>query len=117
MSPVVIVALGCCGVVALDALGSLLARSIGFNYALLTPVSLVLYAATGFLAAREADLWLVGSVGGAATAATDATIGWRISRLLGADREDAVTANLEMGVATMVTLGGAVIGTLAGLAA
>jgi hypothetical protein len=117
VSPVVIVVLGCCAVLVVDAVGGLLARSIGFNYALLTPVSLLVYAATGFFAARAGDLWLVGSVGGAAAAATDATVGWRIARILGVDREDAVTDEIEMGVAALVTLGGAAVGTLAGLAA
>jgi hypothetical protein len=117
MPAIVIVVLGCCAVLAFDAVGALAARRIGFNYAFLTPVSLILYAATGFFAAQAADVWLAGSLGGAAAAATDATVGWRVARSLGVDREDAVTPNLEMGVATMVTLGGAALGTLAGLAA
>ncbi len=101
----------------LDSVGGLLARRIGFNYVLLTPTSLLLYAATAFLAAREADAWLFGSLGGAAAAATDGTVGWRIARMLEVDSEDAVSPNLEMGVATIVTLGGAMGGTLAGLLA
>jgi hypothetical protein len=117
MSPVVIIILGCLAVLVLDSVGALLARRIGFNYALLAPASLFLYAAIGFLAAREADAWLLGSLGGAAAAATDATVGWRIARMLEVDREDAVSPNREMGVATIVTLGGAIVGTLAGLLA
>jgi hypothetical protein len=104
-------------VLVLDSVGGLLARRIGFNYVLLTPTSLLLYAATAFLAAREADAWLFGSLGGAAAAATDGTVGWRIARMLEVDSEDAVSPNLEMGVATIVTLGGAMGGTLAGLLA
>ena len=77
----------------------------------------LLYAATGFLAARDADAWLLGSLGGAAAAATDATVGWRLARLLEVDRDDAVTPNVEKGVATIVTLGGGIVGTLAGLLA
>jgi len=117
MPAIVIVVLGCVAVLALDAVGALLARRIGFSYAYLTPASLILYAGTGYFAAQAADVWLLGSLGGAAAAATDATVGWRVARLLGVDREDAVTPNLEMGVATMVTLGGAALGTFAGLAA
>ncbi|HWM08930.1 MAG TPA: hypothetical protein VNO82_06290 [Solirubrobacteraceae bacterium] len=117
MSAVAIVIAGCLAVLALDLVGGLLARRIGFRYVLLTPLSLLLYAATGFLAARAADVWIVGSVGGAAAAATDATVGWRISRRLGLDREDAVSEGMEAGVATVVTLSGMVVGTLAGLLA
>jgi hypothetical protein len=62
-------------------------------------------------------LWALGSVGGAAAAATDATFGWRMSRALELDREDAVSERTEARVATMVTLGGAAVGTLAGLLA
>ena len=98
-------------------MGSLAARRTGFNYAFLTPVSLILYAGTGYFAAQAADVWLLGSLGGAAAAATDATVGWRIARALGVDHEDAVTPNLEMGVATGVTLAGAALGTVAGLLA
>jgi hypothetical protein len=117
VSPLVVVVLGCCAVLIVDAVGALLARSIGFKYTLLIPVSLIVYAATGFFAARAGDLWLVGRLGGAAAAATDATVGWRIARVLGVDREDAVTEEVEMGVTALVTLGGAAVGTLAGLAA
>jgi hypothetical protein len=117
MSPVVVVALGCCAVLVLDCSGALLARRFGFDYANLAPASIVVYAATGFLAAWAGSHWMLGSVGGAAAAATDATVGWRLARVLKVDREDAVTPNMEMGVATLVTLAGAAIGTVAGVAA
>ena len=52
VSAIVIVVLGCCAVLALDAAGARRARWIGFSYALLTPASLIVYAATGFLAAQ-----------------------------------------------------------------
>jgi len=117
MAAIAIIVLGCVAVLALDTLGSLLARRLGFNYALLTPLSFAIYAATAYFAAREADVWLVGSLAGAATAATDATLGWRIPRRLGIEREDSVTEAQEASVAAVVTLIGAIVGTIAGLVA
>jgi hypothetical protein len=117
MSTIAIIVLGCVAVLVLDTLGSLLARRTGFKYTLLTPLSVAIYAATAYFAAREADVWLVGSLAGAATAATDATLGWRIPRRVGIEREDSVTEAQEASVAAVVTLGGAVIGTIAGLLA
>jgi hypothetical protein len=117
MPTIAIIVLGCVAVLVLDTLGSLLARRTGFNYTLLTPLSVAIYAATAYFAAREADVWLVGSLAGAATAATDATLGWRIPRRVGIEREDSVTEAQEARVAAVVTLGGAAIGTIAGLLA
>jgi hypothetical protein len=113
MPPIAIVLLGCCAVVALDAAGALLASRRGFDYARLAPVSLLLYALFGFLAAGAAGQIVYGSFAGAAAAAVDATVGWRVSRALGAG-ERHVPEHVEIGTATVVTLLGAVIGTVAG---
>ena len=115
MSPILVALAGCTTILAFDAIGSLLARRFGFAYALLAPGSLALYAATGFFAARAQDGFLVGAAAGAAVAATESTLGWRISRAVGVDREDAVTSRGEMAVAGAVTLSGAILGGAAGL--
>jgi hypothetical protein len=76
-----------------------------------------LYAATGFMAARSGDSFVAGAAAGAAVAAVESTVGWRISRAFGVDSEDAVTPRREMGTAIAVTITGAILGGIAGLAA
>jgi hypothetical protein len=73
------------GILAYDTAASLLSRRIGFNYAYATVGSLVLYAAAGFAAAEAASFEAACLVGGAA-GLTDATLGWRISWVLGPGR-------------------------------
>jgi hypothetical protein len=104
---------GCCAVLAFDAAAALASRRFGFSYGLLAPGSLLLYAATGYLAGKQAtSLFVVGAAAGAAVAATEATLGWRISRALGI--EDNVSPRMETGVAIVVTLTGALLGGVAG---
>jgi hypothetical protein len=117
MSAVAIALVGSAAVLVLDTAGSLAARRFGFRYALLTPLSFAIYAATGFLAARAGGSAMAGATAGAAAAAVDATVGRRISRAAGVDDLEDVTPGFEMGVATMVTLTGAAIGGAAGLVA
>lgn len=117
MSPSAIVVLGCLAVLVFDTAGALLVRRFPFDYQLLAPVSLALYAGTGYLAAAAADVWLLGAVGGAAAAATDATVGWRIGRALGVDRAGRVSDGQEAVVAIVVTGVGAVLGAATGLLA
>lgn len=114
MPPILIVLCGCVAVLAFDAAGSLIARRSGIDYRRLALGSLVIYALFGFLAAGAAGAVIYGSLAGAAAAATDATVGWRISRALGADRQ-VVSERVEMGTATMVTILGALIGTVGAL--
>ena len=117
MSPGLVALLGGVAVLALDAAGSIASRRWRFRYPLLTPISLLLYALTGFVAAREGDHFLVGAAAGAAVAAVEATAGWRVSRALGADDESRVSERMEAGVAGALTVTGAVLGGLAGIAA
>jgi hypothetical protein len=117
VSPVVVGFLGCCAVLLFDAVGALAARRIGFPYARLLAGSWALYGLTGYLAARESGVTLVGAAAGAAVAATDSTVGWRIARALRVDSEADVEPGVEIGVAIAVTLSGALIGALAALAA
>jgi len=117
VSPVVVALLGCCAVLLFDAVGAVAARRIGFSYKRLAAGSLALYAATGFFAAGENGLVLVGAAAGAAVAAVESTFGWRISRAVGVDSEEDVEPDAEMSVATLVTLSGAFLGGLAALAA
>lgn len=110
-----VIALGCCAVLATHAAGARAARDFGFRYALLAPLSLALYAFVGFAAARRGDFVLFGTLGGACAAAVDATAGWRVARIVGIDHALAVTSRQEARVAAKLTLTGALLGTLAGL--
>ena len=112
-----VAAAGCVAALVFNTLGSLAARRLGFRYALLAPGSLVLYAATGYLAARTAEGILVGAAAGAAVAAVESTFGWRISRGLGVDTAGDIDEASEMLTTTLVTLSGALLGGLAALLA
>jgi hypothetical protein len=107
--------LGCLAVLALDGGGARASQRFGFRYALLAPASLLLYVLTGFFAARLGDFVLFGTLGGACAAAVDATFGWRLARALGIEHAHRDTLHEEARVAAKVTLGGALVGTLAGL--
>lgn len=102
---------------AFDTVGALVARRFTINYAYAAPFSLVLYAGTGWLVAAEAGSWLAGAAGGAAAAATDATLGWRLARALGVRDPVEVDDRTERLTAASVTILGAVVGGLAGLVA
>lgn len=116
MPPIVIVLAGCAAVLAFDAAASLAARRFGLGYGRFALGSLLIYAVFGYLAASAASEVLYGSFAGAAAAATDAILGWRISRALGLERGE-VSERAEIGTATVVTVIGALVGTVGGLIA
>ena len=115
MNVVLIALAGCVAVLLIDAAGARASSRLGFDYRWLTPLSLLLYAATGYLAADAGGHFLVGAAAAAAVGATDATLGWRISNSLGASEQ--VSQRVEAGTAAMVTLLAAGIGAGAGLVA
>jgi len=85
MSFYVILSLTLVAIVAFDTAACVLSRRLGFNYAYATIGSMTLYAIGGFAAAKTARFeaaCLLGVVAGL----TDATLGWRISWVLGPGR-------------------------------
>ena len=113
------VILACCvGIVVFDGVAAACAEVFDFSYGLLAPLSFLLYASAGFLAARAAGDARAGLVAGLAVAATDATLGWALSAAIGpglpaaGDRDAALLAGTAVGVATI----GGVLGLVGGLA-
>ncbi len=72
-------------VLVLDTFGSLASKAFGFPYSSLAWGSLIIYAATGFFAARGGGLQTA-ALGGGAVALVDTTLGWAISWALGPGR-------------------------------
>jgi hypothetical protein len=112
MSAVVIGVIACVGVLVFDAVASVIARLTPLRYTWFAPGSLAIYLAAGYFAGDAADSILAGAAVGAATAAVEATLGWRVSRLIGVDSADEVSERMEAGVATLVTVSGAMLGAL-----
>ena len=79
---------GAAAVLALDTAGSLAAQAAGFDYALLTPVSIVLYAAVGAYVGTT-ELVSRAAIAGAVVGVIDATLGWAISWAIGPGRPQA----------------------------
>jgi hypothetical protein len=102
-----------------DLLASLLSGPVGFRYEAIFWVSLAIYAAAGFFAARQ-----LGSVRAAARTSSlvglaDATIGWAISYAVEPDLygyADDVTIPLVTVVVALVVLTAALLGALGGVA-
>ena len=118
MSAVLITVLGCVGVLAFDALASLAARLTPLRYTWFAPGSLVIYALTGYFAGAAADSIVAGAAAGAAVAAVESTLGWRVlARLMGVDEQTAVTERVEVATAAAVTLLGAGLGAIGALLA
>lgn len=116
MRPVLV---GCIAVVVFDALGASAADLLDFEYSLLIPGSIAIYAVTGFLAARASRETSAGVLAGALVALTDATAGWAISWAIGpgapaSGEQDALSLTLT---ALLVVALGAVVGLIAGTVA
>jgi hypothetical protein len=78
---------GGAAVLALSLIGSLASQTLGFEYSLLAPVSLIVYVAIGAyvgLGARVSQAAIVGAVVGL----IDATLGWAISWVIGPGRPE-----------------------------
>lgn len=113
VSAVAITVLGCVGVLVLDVLASLASRLTPARYGWFAPGSLIAYVLTGYFAGAAAGTVLAGAAAGAAVAAVEATLGWRVARRLGVDDDEAVTEQIELVTATIVTVVGAVLGAIA----
>jgi type III secretory pathway component EscS len=95
--------LGLCAVALLDSLGSIASRTLDFDYAKLSTVSLILYMATGYFTAKYYNLgWVV--LSGMILGLFDATIGWKLCILLKANNPE-ITNTYSTGVwLTMVLI-------------
>lgn len=93
-------------VLVFDTVGSLAAKSFGFNYALLIPGSLLIYGAAAALVAKRD--WVLGLIAATVLALTDVTLGWAVSWLIGPGRpEGGLTPATAVGAAmTAFVLGG-----------
>ncbi|QIN78592.1 hypothetical protein GBA65_08735 [Rubrobacter marinus] len=102
-------------VVAFDALGSLAARRLGFPYAVLTVVSLLVYGTTGALAADQSGVTM-GTLAAGIVGLVDSTLGWAVSRKLGAGRlpNEAPRPGVSAGTVLLVSLLAAAIGLVGG---
>jgi hypothetical protein len=76
---------GAAAVLALDTVGALASRGLGFDYARLTPISILLYAVAGAYVGA-ADRVSRATAVGAILGAIDATIGWAIAWVIGPGR-------------------------------
>jgi hypothetical protein len=106
---------GVLAVLVLDTGASLASLVIGFSYASLAPITYLIYATIGFLAARTTTLW-AGVFASATVAAFDATVGWGISWVIGPGRppEELQHPSMVIAAAVMVVLLGAVLGLVGG---
>jgi len=117
VAPVTATLLGCAAVLAFDALCAVITRSTGVAYGRFAAGSLLLYCLAGYLAARSDPRVIVGAAAGAAVAATEATVGWRIARAMGVDKEARISQGEEIVTTVSVTIIGAILGAAASLAA
>ncbi len=76
---------GAAAVLALAAIGSLASRALGFDYALLTPITLLIFAAIGAYVGATELAWRAAIVG-AVIGVIDATLGDAIAWAIGPGR-------------------------------
>ena len=106
---------GAIAVLVFDAIASVASIQFGFAYATASVGTWTIYAFVGLYAGARRDV-RAAMLAGAAMGGVDATLGWALARTIGAGRVPAGPADWLATVIT-VTLIGAAIGGLAGLAA
>jgi len=79
---------GAAAVLALDTVGALAARAVGFEYAALAPISILFYAAIGAYVSVAEPVPRAALVG-ALVGVIDATLGWAIAWAIGPGRPQA----------------------------
>jgi hypothetical protein len=79
---------GAAAVLALAATGSLASRALGFDYTMLTPISLLIFLAIGAYVGAAERVSRAAMVG-AAVGLIDATFGWGIAWAIGPGRPEA----------------------------
>jgi hypothetical protein len=77
------------GVVWFDATASVLSRVLHFDYSYLIPVSLLIYVVVGYWGAHRRG-FLFGILLGGLTGLGDSTLGWFVSKQIGAFTSSAV---------------------------
>ncbi len=105
---------GILAVTFLDSLGAIASRQLNFNYSLLSIVSFIVYVSFAFFLARQTDkkttIILTGLLG-----LFDATIGWKISELLGAntgENEIEITTTILITTVILMTVFSCLLGLL-----
>jgi hypothetical protein len=101
---------GVAAVLALDTAGSVASQAFGFDYATLTPVSIVIYAAIGAYVGTTEPVSRA-AIAGAVVGLVDATLGWAISWAIGPGRplaEERITPLGLFNTAVFVAVLGAV---------
>jgi len=105
---------GILAVTLLDSLGAIASRQLNFNYSLLSVVSFIVYVGFAFFLARQTDkkttIILTGLLG-----LLDATIGWKLSELLGANTGETkieITTTILITTAIFMTLFASLLGLL-----
>jgi hypothetical protein len=78
---------GAAAVLALAVVGSFASRTLGFSYALLTPISIAIYAAAGAYVGRQEHVSRA-AIAGALVGVVDATLGWAIAWAIGPGRPE-----------------------------
>jgi hypothetical protein len=111
-----VILLGAAAILVFDALGSLAAKALGFDYGALSPGSYLIDAAIAFAAARVAG-FKAGVLAATTVALIEATAGWAISWIIGPGRLPGVSVSVIAGIVVWVTATGALAGAAgAGLA-
>jgi len=108
-----ILLIGILAIILLDGLGSIASKQLGFKYTSLAALSFIIYAVVGFFATKQRDL-KTGVLTAAATGLFDATIGWKISMMLGVNAGVDVTPLLWFITIIFVTGSAAVCGLVGG---
>ena len=81
---------GILAIVLLDSLGSIASKQLGFSYTSLASITFIIYGMVGFFSAKQKDL-KTGGLFAAATGLFDATIGWKITMMLGVNTSTKIT--------------------------
>lgn len=84
-------------VLAVALLGSVASQQLGFEYALLAPISLVVYAAVGVYVGMRGRVSQA-ALAGAAVGLIDASLGWAISYAIGPGRPEVGEAITFLGL-------------------
>jgi len=108
------VLIGSLAILTLDTIGALASRALEFEYALLTPLSLLVYAGVGVYAARRTASPPRPIVAGGLVALVDSTIGWAVATSIGPGATyDDGTAALISAIMGVTLVGGVTAGLAA----